>query len=530
MNDSDETIELVVMGIDRGATKLSKDITDGLRGMADPFSAFLPFTKVSAQADGSIRVHSVINDETVDDQGEILDYAGTKAALDDFMKFANVREMHQPSAVGVVESITHDDLAKVTEGILHIVDPLAVIKVTSGVYKGTSVGGSKGPIREMEKVGGRKVTRLRQPYISELSLVDRPSRPTAVMTLLKRSDVAEEVPVSNDTTTAVTPSDEDAAKPTDAALEQAVEPAAEAETEAAPAVVAASPDAAAEPAAEAPVAAPEGAPADAPAPGASTAATAAEEPLQQAATIGDLSKASADAIEAAPTAKPEAAPVAGELAKGTTEPPVAPAGAEVEVPSTAFEALLPMYYTTVAGDLAKRAITLAKSFATTLSSDAWDPQLDTLISLAKSAGGRCDHDLVETPAGASSSIDITPETMAKFADAVFDRSSAGLLQKFTDAIGPLVRPDALEAMKGELLEALGPMKEELAKIAAQPAPGGALRFAPTERFGADGSMSPSTEAEVLAKAAAAVTDPAAKQAIGLLAATAQIRADQASAR
>ncbi len=152
------------------------------------FTVFLPFTKVSDLPDGTIRVHSVINDETVDDQGEILDYEGTKAALNDFMKWANVREMHQPSAVGIVESVTHDDLTKSSEGILHIVDPTAVAKTKADVYKGTSLGGSKGSTRLMQKVGGRNVTRLMGPIVTEVSLVDRPSRPTAVMTLLKRSE------------------------------------------------------------------------------------------------------------------------------------------------------------------------------------------------------------------------------------------------------------------------------------------------------------------------------------------------------
>jgi hypothetical protein len=149
------------------------------------FTTYTEFAKVDSLPDGTLLVHTVINDETVDDQSEILDYTGTKAALDDFMVWANVREMHQPSAVGVVDVISHDDVAKASSGILHIVDPLAVQKVLAGVYKGTSVGGSKGLERVMEKVGGQTVTRLMHPVVKELSLVDRPSRPTARLSLLK---------------------------------------------------------------------------------------------------------------------------------------------------------------------------------------------------------------------------------------------------------------------------------------------------------------------------------------------------------
>jgi hypothetical protein len=501
--------------------------------MTPNVAIFAPLGKVAEQADGTLFVDFTASTETVDDQGEIVEYAAVKKAAADYMQWAALREMHQPTAAGTTVSLEMDDELKKVTGTAHVVDPTAIAKVQSGVYKGVSIGGQK-LARVMSKVGGKSVPRITDIRWVELSLVDRPSNPDAVMSLAKRSDVAEEAPVAIETPAAA-PVDEPPAAPA-ADVDAAATPPAPAVA----AAEAANPDT-------------DGASADPVAPGASVAVTPpaepAAEPLEQAAATGDLAKAAANdawdmASEAgylltlaereekegdtdgaarikriAQTLLGEAATEADEV--GTPEN-TAQLEAEAEAAASAVVVVDGFYYAAVTGDLAKRAVALAKAAGT---GDP-DPQLDTLISLAKSAGGRCEHDLVEAPATATLA-QIAPETLAKFADAVFDRSSTALLQKISDAIGPLVRDEALVAMKGEILEAMAPLREELAKIAAQPASGGALRFAPTERFGVDGSMSLATEAEVLSKAAAAAADPAAKQAIGLLAAQAQIRADQA---
>lgn len=166
------------------------DLTEQASAQSSGLSVFLPFDSMEKTARGTLRVFTTINDETVDDQGEIVDYDGAKVALDEFMKFANVREMHQPSAVGIVESITHDDALRKTTGIIEVVDPLAIQKVEAGVYKGTSVGGWKRG-KVMEKVGGVTVGRITRPVINELSLVDRPSRPTALLSMLKVAGIEE---------------------------------------------------------------------------------------------------------------------------------------------------------------------------------------------------------------------------------------------------------------------------------------------------------------------------------------------------
>lgn len=268
-------------------------------------SVFLPFEVMEKRADGSLLVKAVINDETVDDENEIVDYDGAKTALDEFMKFANVREMHQKSAVGTVESIEHDDVMRKSTAILAVVDPTAILKVETKVYKGTSLGGWKrGLVKELNKASGLPVTRVKAPVINEISLVDRPSRPTALLSMLKVAGIAE--PPADEPNDALT---KDAgASTTPAVTSPAAVPGAVAgDTYIGEDGKAMAKDAPAEPAAApaAPVAAPESIPAAAAAPDApgATAAVPAADPAPAApdeavamaysVVIGDLAKRAA---------------------------------------------------------------------------------------------------------------------------------------------------------------------------------------------------------------------------------------------
>ena len=77
--------------------------------------------------------------ETIDSQGETVTRDALVAALPDYLKFANIREMHQPSAVGVAREAEVDDHGLYIAA--HIVDDPAWEKVQAGVYKGFSIGG-----------------------------------------------------------------------------------------------------------------------------------------------------------------------------------------------------------------------------------------------------------------------------------------------------------------------------------------------------------------------------------------------------
>ena len=130
---------------------------------------YAPIAKVDTQ---ERMVWGYASTEAEDDQGEIITRDALAAALGDYLKFANIREMHQMSAVGVAEEAGVDDKGLYVGA--RIVDPAAWNKVTSGVYKGFSVGGR---VRARDPSDRSVITAL---SLTEISLVDRPANPEAV--------------------------------------------------------------------------------------------------------------------------------------------------------------------------------------------------------------------------------------------------------------------------------------------------------------------------------------------------------------
>ena len=118
--------------------------------------------------------------EALDSQGEIVKREALEAALPDYMRFANIREMHQPSAVGVATEAEMDERGLYLAA--RIVDPVAWEKVTAGVYKGFSIGGS---VVQRDTAQKHVITGVK---LSEISLVDRPANPEAVFTMYKADD------------------------------------------------------------------------------------------------------------------------------------------------------------------------------------------------------------------------------------------------------------------------------------------------------------------------------------------------------
>ncbi len=101
-----------------------------------------------------------------------------RSAIPDYMKFGAVREMHQPLAAGTALEINVDD-NNVTTLKAHIVDSEAIKKVKTGVYKGFSIGGS---VTKRDDLNKSIVTGIQ---LVEISLVDRPANPSAVITCYK---------------------------------------------------------------------------------------------------------------------------------------------------------------------------------------------------------------------------------------------------------------------------------------------------------------------------------------------------------
>jgi hypothetical protein len=465
---------------------------------ADTFSLYRPFSKIEDQPDGSILVFSPINDETPDDQGEVVDFGGFQKAAIDYMQWANVREMHEHSAVGTMDQLVHDPVRKVSEGVMHIVDPTAVMKVKSGVYKGTSIGGNKRlDTAHMEKVGDKSVRRIMDLNLIEVSLVDRPSRPTARLTLLKRSD-PETVEVE---------------------LAEAVADANEATAELKEAIIEAEK-----------VADPE------PTPDTAEMEKAASDDLatvhvaiEIVARLIEQESAEGEADQVKPlqaalaSLQEFATAEASEL--GTPEETAEAAAeeaAEMEPPMD-----MDMAYAAVIGDLEKAATELAKLGARNSGPD--QATIDNIHDLSAKVGA---HPAAHPHAGmpgfgekeAPAADEKAPaeesptEKLAKVAGLTAD----DVLAKLSDA--PFAKVADLAAMQAALLAPLGELQEQVAKIAAQPVHDGPYVGAAPDPRGRFADQTPASANPQIAAALAKISNPTEREQVGMALATDDISA------
>ena len=135
------------------------------------FERFVRISKVDPE---KRMVYGYASTPDLDSQGERVTLKAIEDSLEDYMRFANIREMHQPSAVGKTKS------AEVDEKGLYIgakvVDDVAWLKVKEGVYSGFSIGG---------EVVSKVDDEIRALRLYEISLVDRPANPKALFEVWK---------------------------------------------------------------------------------------------------------------------------------------------------------------------------------------------------------------------------------------------------------------------------------------------------------------------------------------------------------
>jgi hypothetical protein len=146
---------------------------------------FAAISKIQDNEDGTITVFGVASTEAVDAHGEIVTKSAMANALPDYFKYGtgNLRSMHQPIAAGVVNKAAVNEETGETEIEAVVVDPTEVLKVKTGVYKGFSIGANHVP------GGYDKVTKtISALQLVEISLVDRPANPEAVISMWKFED------------------------------------------------------------------------------------------------------------------------------------------------------------------------------------------------------------------------------------------------------------------------------------------------------------------------------------------------------
>lgn len=134
------------------------------------FNLFAQFAKAEEQDDGSIIVSGLCSSETKDSDGEIILASAIKEAIPEYMKWANVREMHSNIAAGKALSIKVNDAGE-TEFEARIINSETVKKVKEGVLQGFSIGGRKVKYNPEDR---RVITGI---SLSEVSVVDRPANP-----------------------------------------------------------------------------------------------------------------------------------------------------------------------------------------------------------------------------------------------------------------------------------------------------------------------------------------------------------------
>lgn len=148
-----------------------------------PIQVFAEITRVNDD-DRTVEAYAFVNETVAGEGGLRLKRTAMEAATPDYLRWANVRRMHQPDAVGVARSVEWDDTG--AKMVLEVVDEDAWQKVKRGVYKGLSVGVQATLMR------GKDVQQCR--WI-ETSLVDRPKDPDAIITAIRADDATAEYEV-----------------------------------------------------------------------------------------------------------------------------------------------------------------------------------------------------------------------------------------------------------------------------------------------------------------------------------------------
>jgi phage head maturation protease len=193
------------------------------------FTMFAPITKFESQPDGSMIVTGLATTETVDAQGEIVDFEASEKAFSEWP--GNIREMHQEIAVGKKLDVLIDRKtrqvgvrAKISAGAKDTQE-----KVKDGTLTGYSIGGTVNPGgRVAQKLDdGTDVVRLKDYKLVELSLVDRPANPDSTISVVKRNVATEILAKENDMPPKEEPTEEEAVetkvKPYEKVNEQSIE-------------------------------------------------------------------------------------------------------------------------------------------------------------------------------------------------------------------------------------------------------------------------------------------------------------------
>jgi HK97 family phage prohead protease len=153
--------------------------------MSKTFYLNIPISKIDEE---QRTVTGIATNESLDSQGDIVDYEASKKAFSEWS--GNIREMHNPVAIGKGIDVQFNDKAKeviVTAKISESADGQnAWTKVKEEVLTGFSIGGRVFEVAKDKAVEG--ANRILDYALSELSLVDNPANPDAQLIMVKSAD------------------------------------------------------------------------------------------------------------------------------------------------------------------------------------------------------------------------------------------------------------------------------------------------------------------------------------------------------
>ena len=145
-------------------------------------------------------VTGVATADNVDSSGDILEFGASTKAFKAWR--GNIREMHAPVAVG--KAINYEPIELEIDGAMHKGMRLSAFvskgaqstweKVLDGTLSAFSVGGrilEKKIDETLSKKLGRPVHRISKYELGEVSLVDNPANPAAVVELVKSNEAGE---------------------------------------------------------------------------------------------------------------------------------------------------------------------------------------------------------------------------------------------------------------------------------------------------------------------------------------------------
>ena len=140
--------------------------------------------KFTERDDGSIEIEGIASAPSRDCDGEIITREAMSAALPEFLNtFPSLRVMHQPVAAGTVTAATMDDEGRtIITATVVAEEPVRLVK--AGVLRALSIGG------KVERRNAADPSIIEALRLVEISLVDSPSHPEAVISTVKGEELA----------------------------------------------------------------------------------------------------------------------------------------------------------------------------------------------------------------------------------------------------------------------------------------------------------------------------------------------------